>query len=78
MTYEEAKHRIIRALPNDFFQDEGNKIALNILESAFKIKEKEENCMRCESCGKKLYSGYQVFRYAGMALCESCHKKRHQ
>lgn len=61
-----------------FFQDEGNRVALNILESAFNLKDKEENCMRCEICGKKFYSGYQIHRYAGMALCERCYKKRSQ
>lgn len=76
MTCAEAKHLIIRALPDDFLKDDDNRKALEMLGSAFKLKEKEENCMRCEICGKKFYSGYQIFRYSGMALCERCYNKR--
>lgn len=76
MTCAEAKHLIIRALPDDFLKDEDNRKALEMLGSAFNLKEKEENCTRCVVCGKKLYSGYQVYRYYGDPLCKKCYNER--
>lgn len=43
MTYVEVKHRIIRALPDDFLQDGGNRTALNMMEKALKQLEKQED-----------------------------------
>lgn len=43
MTYAEAKHRIIRALPNDFLQDDGNKTALSMMEKALEQLGKQED-----------------------------------
>lgn len=43
MTYAEAKHRIIVALPDDFLQDDGNRIALSMMEKALKQLEKQED-----------------------------------
>ena len=43
MTYTEAKHRIIRALPDDFLQDNGNKTALTMMKKALEQLEKQED-----------------------------------
>lgn len=40
MTYAEAKHRIIRKLPDDFLQDDGNREALCIIEELCNKEEK--------------------------------------
>lgn len=55
MTYSEAKHRIIRALPDDFLQDEGNKTALNMMEKAFEQLESQEDFFK-KMFGKKTRS----------------------
>ncbi len=52
MTYSEVKHRIIRALPDDFLQDEGNKTALNMMEKAFEQFESQEDFFK-KKFGKK-------------------------
>ena len=43
MNCAEAKHRIIRNLPEDFLKDEGNRTALNIMEKALEQLEKQED-----------------------------------
>ena len=43
MTYTEAKHWIIRALPDDFLQDDGNRTALNMMEKALEQLGKQED-----------------------------------
>ena len=43
MTYIEAKHRIIRALPDDFLKDEGNRTALNMMEKELEQLGKQED-----------------------------------
>ena len=43
MTYIEAKHRIIRKLPDDFLKDEGNRTALNMMEKALEQLGKQED-----------------------------------
>ena len=43
MTCAEAKHRIIRVLPDDFLQDDGNRTALTIMEKALERLEKQED-----------------------------------
>lgn len=42
MNYTEAKHRIIRKLPDDFLEDDGNRDALNIMEDLFDLFERDE------------------------------------
>ena len=39
MNYTEAKHRIIRKLPDDFLQDDANREALYIMEELFNKEE---------------------------------------
>lgn len=55
MTYTEAKHRIIRALPDDFLQDDSNKTALNMMEKAFEQLESQEDFFK-KMFGKKTRS----------------------
>ena len=42
MNYAEAKHRIIRKLPDDFLKDNGNREALDIMESLFDVLDKDD------------------------------------
>ena len=54
MTYAEAKHRIIRALPDDFLQDDGNRIALNMMEKALEqLGEQEDYFLKMFGKNKK-------------------------
>lgn len=43
MNYSEAKHRIIRKLPDDFLEDDGNRDALNMMEKALEQLGKQED-----------------------------------
>ena len=41
MTYAEAKHRIIRMLPDDFLKDDGNREALYMMDELFNKEEQQ-------------------------------------
>ena len=56
MTCIEAEHRIVRALPDDFLKDDGNRVALGMLDDAFnaleRLPELEEKAWMYDECNK--------------------------
>ena len=57
MTYSEAKHRIIRMLPDNFLKEDGNREALYMMEELFN-KETQHGYWLIPSTGKLWRKGY--------------------
>ena len=59
MNYAEAKHRIIRKLPDDFLKDDGNRVALDIMENLFDVLDKDDiqpiDYMMCANADMAIY-----------------------